>query len=60
MPPRPEATRLSDSAAWTLEGLRQLLLRGFTGRIEIECTDGGVKWTNISRRYKPTDFMREP
>lgn len=50
--------RLSDSAAATLEGLRQLLLTGFTGRIEMECAGGGVKFVNVSRRLTPSDFQQ--
>lgn len=52
-PNEPVWTKLPDSAQQTIIMVMELLGGGFTGKIELECVDGGVKRTIQSIPWRP-------
>ena len=46
---------LSDSSRKTLIMVAQRLAHGFTGRIELECNQGGVRQVKESVTYSPSE-----
>jgi len=48
--------RLSESARSTLNRIAILLAARFTGQIQLDCNEGGVKALTESRRHHPRDL----
>lgn len=49
---------ISESARTTLVWLGQLLRSGWTGRIELECTQGGIKAVKASQVFTPPEVRQ--
>lgn len=47
---------LSDSARGMLHKTMLLLASRFSGRIEIACVQGGVKYMSVTHTYQPKDL----
>lgn len=51
---------MKDSARGVLIYIDKLLQGNFTGKLEIECNQGGVKWVNVSSTYHARDLPEIP
>ena len=48
---------LSDTARIMLGKATQLLVGGFSGRIELKCSEGGVMYMSVTHTYQPRDLL---
>ncbi len=46
---------LSQSARTVIEKLARMLSEGFTGEVELQCSDGGIKIMRSRTTYRPDD-----
>lgn len=55
----PTWSKIPDSGRAMLVHVASLLANGFTGRLELQCSQGGVKYMNVTQTYQPKDLPRQ-
>ncbi len=52
----PAWSNIPESGRTMLIHVARLLANGFTGRLELQCSQGGVKYMNVTNTYQPKDL----
>lgn len=56
LPKTPERKQLSEGTRNVILHITEQLRQGFTGRFEIECSEGGIRSVDVKSTFRPSDL----